>query len=127
MRKYVTTELAPTPRGCYSQAVSSDNILYHAGQIGLDPLTGQLSGQDFEAQFTQILENTSAIAQAAGSDLTKVVKLTVYLKNFDEDYPKVDNVMSKFFEAPYPARTTIGVAQLPANALVEVDAITAVE
>jgi 2-iminobutanoate/2-iminopropanoate deaminase len=127
MRRYVTTELAPTPKGCYSQAVSSDNILYHAGQLGLDPVTGQMSGPDFETQFTQILENISAVAQAADSDLTQVIKLTVYLKNFDEDYPKVDGVMSQFFEIPYPARTTIGVAQLPANALVEVDAITAVE
>ena len=116
-------ELAPTPKGCYEQAVSSDNTLYLAGQIGLNPETGQLVGEGFVEQFTQVLQNMLSVLQAAGSDLSKVVKLTVYLSNFEQDYAQVDTVMGQFFIAPFPARTTIGVAQLPLNSLVEVDAI----
>lgn len=127
MRDYVKTELAPTPRGCYEQAVSFNNTLYLAGQIGLDPVSGQLVTESFEAQLTQIFQNISSVLQAAGSDLSKVLKLTVYLGNFDQDYLKVDSIMSQFFNAPFPARTTIGVAKLPLNSFVEVDAIAVVK
>ena len=127
MRDYVKTELAPIPRGCYEQAVSFNNTLYLAGQIPLDPVTGQLVGDDFAVQLRQIFQNISSVLQAAGSDFSKVLKLTVYLSNFEQDYPKVDSVMNELFIAPFPARTTIGVAKLPLNSLVEVDAIAAIK
>jgi len=127
MRDYVKTALAPTPKGCYEQAVSFNNTLYLAGQIPLDPATGQLVADDFETQLSQIFQNILSVLQAAGSDFGKVLKLTVYLSHFDQDYPKVDSVMSQFFVAPFPARTTIGVAQLPLNSLVEVDAVAALQ
>lgn len=126
MREFVKTELAPIPKGSYSQAVSIDKTLYLAGQIGTDPATGELAA-DFAAQLKQIFLNMAAVLQAAGSDLSKVVKLTVYLQNFDQDYLNLDGIMNAFFNEPFPARTTIGVAQLPRNAVVEVDAIATIE
>jgi len=127
MKSFVATEMAPAALGCYSQAVVADNTLYLSGQIGLDPSTGQMMSDTFEGQLNQIFTNIASVLQAAETDLNQVIKLTVYLKNFAEDYAKLDDVMQSFFEAPFPARTTIGVSALPRNALVEVDAIAVIE
>ncbi|MCD6046529.1 MAG: RidA family protein [Gammaproteobacteria bacterium] len=123
MPDFVQTELAPKAIGCYSQAVSEGKTLYLSGQIALDPVSGQLIGETFEAQLIQVLTNISSVLQAGSSDLTQVLKLTVYIKNFAEDYPKLNGVMENFFQAPFPARSAVGVAALPKDALVEVDAI----
>lgn len=122
MKTAIKTELAPFPLGCYSQAIVVDKMLYLAGQIGLDPTTGALA-EGTSAQMTQIFLKMSAVLQAAGSDLDHVVKLTVFLKDYPADRLKLDEVMQQFFTEPYPARSTIGVAALPRDASVEVEAI----
>ena len=122
-RKYIRTELAPLPIGCYSQAVLVNETLYLAGQIPLNPLTGKLHGETFSEQLIQVCHNISGVLDAVNADFSKIVRLTVYLRNFEEDYRLVNDGLSQFFNDPYPARTTIGVAHLPLNALVEIEAI----
>ena len=122
MKQKIQTELAPSPLGCYSQAIAVEDTLYLAGQIGLDPVTGNLA-EGTDAQLKQIFLNMTAVLQAAGSDLNHVVRLTVFLKDYPTDRSKLDAVMQQFFEAPFPARSTIGVAALPRDACVEVEGI----
>jgi len=126
MKQYIQTELAPQPLGCYSQAILSNHTLYLAGQLGLDPETLDLP-DTVEAQLEQIFLNMASVIQAAGGDLKDIVKLTVYLKDYPRDRKCVDEVMDKYFDPPYPVRTTIGVAALPRDALVEIDAIAVLD
>ena len=118
----IHTTRAPAAIGTYSQAVRSGDTVYLSGQIPLDPNTMRLVDGGPREQITQVFENLGAVAEAAGGSLGSAVKLTVYLTNL-ADFQLVNEVMAEYFSEPYPARAAIGVAQLPRDAAVEVDAI----
>jgi reactive intermediate/imine deaminase len=118
----IHTTRAPAAIGTYSQAVRSGDTVYLSGQIPLDPNTMRLVDGGPREQITQVFENLRAVAEAAGGSLGSAVKLTVYLTNL-ADFPLVNEVMAEYFSEPYPARAAVGVAQLPRDAAVEVDAI----
>ena len=120
-RSTVATSNAPAAIGTYSQAVRAGNTLYLSGQIGLDPATGQLV-DGIENQIGREFENLKAVAEAAGGSLADAVKLTVYLTDLAH-FARVNEIMSAYFEQPYPARAAVGVAALPRGALIEADAI----
>ena len=121
-RQTVRTKKAPAAIGTYSQAVRVGDTVYLSGQIALDPETMEFVSDDVEAQIRQVLDNLSAVAQAAGGALANVAKLTVYLTDL-ANFPLVNEVMAQYFSEPYPARAAVGVAELPRNAAVEIDAI----
>lgn len=118
----ISTNQAPAAIGCYSQAIRVDNTVYLSGQIPLDPETMELRGEDIREQITQVFNNLRAVAKAAGGRLADIVKLTVFLTDL-RHFPVVNEVMTEYFQAPYPARALIGVSQLPKGAQVEMDAI----
>jgi 2-iminobutanoate/2-iminopropanoate deaminase len=121
----VATASAPGAIGPYSQAIRSGNLIFTAGQIALDPATGQLVPGGIAEQTTRVLENLKAILQAAGSDLAKAIKATVFLKDFN-DFAAMNAIYGKYL-APEgvaaPARSTVEVSRLPKDALVEIDLI----
>lgn len=121
MREVISTEKAPPAIGPYSQAVKAGNLLFVAGQIGINPATGQLE-EGIEAQTRQALLNLKAILEAAGASLENVVRVGVFLQDL-KDFQAMNAVYSEFFPHSPPARTTVQVAALPRNALVEIDAI----
>jgi 2-iminobutanoate/2-iminopropanoate deaminase len=124
----IATPAAPAAIGPYSQAIQTGNLLFTAGQIALDPATGQLVAGGIAEQTTRVLENLKAILEVAGSSLEKAVKATVYLKNF-EDFTAMNAVYGKYLApegAAPPARTTIEAARLPKDALVEIDLVAEV-
>ena len=118
----IHTELAPAAIGTYSQAVKCGDTVYLSGQIPLDPKTMQLCSEEIRLQITQVIENLAAVCEAAGGSLVNIVKLNVYLTDLNHS-PLVNEAMTHFFTEPYPARAAIGVAALPRNAQVEMDAI----
>jgi reactive intermediate/imine deaminase len=120
-RSIVSTPNAPAAIGPYSQAVKAGNTVYLSGQIGLDPATMQLV-EGFEAQTLRVFENLKAVAEAAGGSLADAVRVTIYLTDL-ANFAVVNEIMTRYFAEPYPARATLGVASLPRGALVEVDAI----
>ena len=120
-RSTVSTPKAPAAIGTYSQAVRAGETLYLSGQIGLDPETGRLV-DGIENQIRRVFENLKAVAEAAGGSLGDAVKLTVYLTDLAH-FARVNEIMSAYFEQPYPARAAVGVAALPRGALIEADAI----
>jgi 2-iminobutanoate/2-iminopropanoate deaminase len=124
----IATPAAPAAIGPYSQAIRTGNLLFTAGQIALDPASGQLVPGGIAEQTTRVLLNLKAILEAAGGSLEKAVKATVYLKNFD-DFAAMNAVYGKYLApegvAP-PARTTIEAARLPKDAVVEIDLIAEV-
>lgn len=122
MKEIVATPLAPKAIGPYSQAVRAGEWLFLSGQIALDPGTGQLAGRDAAEQARRVLENLSAVLEAAGARLDQVVKTTVYLAEL-KDYPKVNEVYAEFFGEGRPARAAVQVEALPRDALVEIDAV----
>ena len=126
MKQAVSASGAPKPVGPYSQAIVSNGLVYLSGQIALDSATGRVIGGGVAAETEQILENLSAVLQAAGSALSRAVKATVYLQNMD-DFARMNEVYAKFFPDIPPARTTIQAAALPKGALVEIDLIASVE
>ena len=125
-RQVISTDKAPAAIGAYSQAVKHAGTLYISGQIPLDPETQNVVEGEPRTQVTQVFDNLSAIAEAAGASLANVVKLTVYLVDLN-DFPVVNEVMGEYFEEPYPARAAIGVASLPKGVSVEVEAILALQ
>lgn len=118
----VSTDDAPQAIGPYSQAVNVGDTVYLSGQIPLLPETMQLVSDQIESQVEQVFKNLSAVAMAAGGSLQDVVKLTVYLTDL-ADFSTVNETMANVFQEPYPARAAVGVAQLPKDALVEMEAI----
>jgi reactive intermediate/imine deaminase len=118
----ITTPLAPQAIGTYSQAIRAGNTVYLSGQIPLDPATGEMVAGDMEAQVRRVFENLKAVAVAAGGDLSRIVKLTVYLTDLAH-FALVNRVMAEYFSQPYPARAAVGVAALPRGAAVEMDGI----
>ncbi len=121
-REIIATDQAPQAIGTYSQAVRAGNLVFLSGQIPLVPETMALVEGDMEAQIQRVFDNLSAVAEAAGGSLADVVKLMVYLTDLAH-FPQVNQVMAGYFSEPYPARAAVGVAQLPKDAMVEMDAI----
>jgi reactive intermediate/imine deaminase len=119
-RKTIHTQAAPQAIGSYSQAVQVGDTVYLSGQIPLDPATMQLITGDIHAEIRRVFDNLAAVAQSAGGSLANAVKLTVYLTDMAL-FPAVSEVMTTYFSAPYPARVTVGVAQLPRGARVEIE------
>jgi len=124
MRREIRTDRAPAPIGPYSQAVllEGDGLLFTAGQIALDPTTGELAG-NVEEQTVRVMENLKAVIEEAGGTMEGIVKTTIYLKNVD-DFPRVNAVYERYFgKPPFPARSTVEVSALPRGALVEIEAV----
>ena len=123
-KRAISTDQAPQAIGTYSQAVAVGDTVYLSGQIPLVPETMELVGDDIKVQIRQVFDNLSAVAAAAGGDLRDVVKINVFLTEL-ENFPAVNEVMATYFKEPYPARAAIGVASLPKEAQVEMDAVMA--
>lgn len=121
-RQTISTDRAPAAIGPYSQAVRVGGTAYLSGQIPLDPASGEIVGEDFEAQARRVFDNLRAVADAAGGSLDDIAKLTVYLTDLGR-FAQVNEIMTGYFREPYPARAAIGVAALPRNVQIEIDAI----
>lgn len=121
-RQIIATERAPKALGPYSQAVCAGAFIFCAGQVPLDPATGKLIAGDIQAQTRRVLQNLSAVLEAANSSLSRVVKTIVFLANLD-DFKLMNETYAEFFPSAPPARATVQVARLPAGALVEIEAI----
>jgi reactive intermediate/imine deaminase len=121
-RTAIQTLDAPQAIGPYSQAVRAGDLLFLSGQIPLDPASGELVTGAIEIQTRRVLDNLVAVARAGGSDLDRVVKLTVYLTDLSH-FAAVNAVMAGYFQAPYPARAVLGVAALPRGAALEIEAV----
>lgn len=122
MKQIIETKLAPAAIGTYSQAIKCGNTVYLSGQIPLDPTTMQLVSEEIRLQIAQVMDNLSAICEAAGGSLAQLVKLTVYLTDLNH-FPLINEAMSRYFAEPYPARVAIGAAALPRGAQVEIDGV----
>ena len=125
-KQIIRTDQAPRAIGTYSQAVRVDRTVYLSGQIPLVPETMELIEGDMSAQIRRVFDNLRAVAQAAGGDLSDIVKLNVFLTDLN-DFALVNQIMAEYFHEPYPARAAIGVAALPKGAAVEMDAILVLE
>ena len=121
-KRIIHTDKAPAAIGPYSQAIRAGNTVYLSGQIPLDPVTGELVAGDIEAQAVRVFENLKAVAQAAGGSLRQAVKITIYLTDLGH-FATVNTIMARYFEQPYPARATLGVAALPRGSAIEADAV----
>jgi 2-iminobutanoate/2-iminopropanoate deaminase len=122
MREVISTKDAPQAIGPYSQAIKANGWVFVSGQVAIDPATQQVIGGDVSAQTERVLRNLSEILQAAGSGLGKVVRCGVFLKNM-ADFAAMNEVYAKYFSAAPPARSTVEVARLPKDVLVEIDVI----
>jgi reactive intermediate/imine deaminase len=117
----IQTSDAPQAIGTYSQAIKSGSAIYLSGQIGLDPRTMQVV-DGFEAQAHQVFSNMKAVASAAGAKLDDAVKVTVFLTDL-ANFARLNEIMAQYFAQPFPARSAVGVSQLPRGALVEIEAV----
>lgn len=122
MREVISTKNAPQAIGPYSQAIKANGFIFTSGQIAIDPATQQVIAGDVAAQTDRVLRNLSEILEAAGSGLGKVVRCTVFLKDMN-DFAAMNQVYGKYFSSAPPARSTVEVARLPKDVLVEIDAI----
>ncbi len=122
MRDVILTDRGPKPIGPYSQAIRTNGFLYVSGQVALDPKTGEIVGNDIRQQTERVLENVKGILEAAGSNMHHVVKTTVFLKDMNE-FAAMNEVYAKYFTSAPPARSTVQVARLPKDALVEIEVI----
>jgi len=122
MREIISTKDAPQAIGPYSQAIKANGFIFTSGQIAIDPSTQQVVTGDVGAQTERVLRNLSEILEAAGSGLGKVVRCTVFLKNMN-DFAAMNQVYAKYFSSAPPARSTVEVARLPKDVLVEIDVI----
>ena len=121
-RQIIQTERAPAAIGPYSQAVRVGDTVYFSGQIPLDPATGALVEGDIAVQARRAFDNLDAVATAAGGSLEHIVRVGLYLTDLDQ-FSAVNEVMQEYFNAPYPARSTVEVSALPKGAVFEVDAV----
>jgi 2-iminobutanoate/2-iminopropanoate deaminase len=122
MRSVISTKDAPQAIGPYSQAIKANGWIFCSGQVAMDPATQQVISGDVAAQTDRVLRNLSEILEAAGSGLGKVLKTTVFLKNMS-DFARMNEVYGKYFTSAPPARSTVEVARLPKDVLVEIDVI----
>jgi reactive intermediate/imine deaminase len=121
-KEIIHTDKAPKAIGTYSQAVKVGSTVYMSGQIPLIPESMEMVTGDVKSQIHQVFKNLNAVAQAAGGDLNSIVKLNIFLTDM-ANFPFVNEIMAEYLDQPYPARAAIGVASLPKNASVEMDAI----
>ena len=121
-KKIISSNEAPAAVGPYSQAVRAGNLLFLSGQLPLDPKTGTIVGEDIETQTKQVLNNIKAVLAAGGLSLSNVVKTTVFMKDL-QHFQKMNGVYKEFFTQDAPARSTFQVANLPMNALIEIESI----
>jgi reactive intermediate/imine deaminase len=121
-KEIISTDKAPQAIGTYSQAVKVGSTVYLSGQIPLVPETMEIIEGDIEARIRQVFDNLTAVAKAAGGDLSDIVKLNIFLTDLT-NFPIVNQVMAEYFDEPYPARAAIGVAALPKDAGVEMDGV----
>jgi 2-iminobutanoate/2-iminopropanoate deaminase len=122
MKDIVLTDKGPKPIGPYSHAVKSNGFLFASGQVALDPRTNEFIGGDIRQQTERAMENLKAVIEAAGSNLHHVVKSTVFLKDMN-DFAAMNEAYGKYFPAAPPARSTVQVARLPKDALVEIEVV----
>ncbi len=120
-KQAIHTPNAPQALGTYSQAIRAGNTIYLAGQVGLDPATMQIV-EGIDAQIHRVFRNLAAVAVAAGANLDDAVKLTVFLTDLSH-FARLNEIMAQYVKQPYPARSAVGVSQLPRGALVEIEAI----
>ncbi|MBB1317779.1 RidA family protein [Shewanella sp. SR43-4] len=118
----IATDKAPQAIGTYSQAVKVGSTVYLSGQIPLDPKTMTMVSDDFAEQVVQVFENLTAVCEAAGGKMSDIVKLNIFLTDLSH-FATVNEIMSRYFQQPYPARAAIGVKELPKGSLVEMDGI----
>lgn len=121
-REIIRTDQAPQAIGTYSQAVKCGSTVYLSGQIPLVPETMEMVEGDIEVQIRRVFDNLQSVARAAGGSLANVAKLNVFLTDLS-NFPTVNQIMAEYFTEPYPARAAIGVAALPKDAGVEMDAV----
>jgi 2-iminobutanoate/2-iminopropanoate deaminase len=126
MRKAITTSKAPKAIGPYSQAIKANGLIFVSGQVAIDPATQQVVEGDVAAQTERVMKNLSAILAASGSRMDQVLRSTVFLKSMD-DFAAMNAVYAKYFSASPPARSTVEVARLPKDVLVEIDVIAQAE
>jgi 2-iminobutanoate/2-iminopropanoate deaminase len=124
MRDIVLTDRGPKPIGPYSQAIRTNGFLFVSGQVALDPKTDEMTGGEIRQQTERVFENIKGILEAAGSNLHNLVKTTVFLKDMN-DFSTMNEVYAKYFTLAPPARSTVQVARLPKDALVEIEVIAA--
>jgi len=122
MREVIATKEAPQAIGPYSQAIRAAGLIFTSGQVAIDPATQQVVAGEVSAQTEQVLKNLAAILQASGSGLGKVLRCTVFLKNMG-DFAAMNEVYGRYFKEAPPARSTVEVARLPKDVLVEIDVI----
>jgi 2-iminobutanoate/2-iminopropanoate deaminase len=122
MREVIATDQAPKAIGPYSQAIKAAGLIFTSGQVAIDPATQQVIAGDVAAQTDRVLKNLSAVLQASGSGLEKALRCTVFLKNMG-DFAAMNEVYGRYFTAAPPARSTVEVARLPKDVLVEIDVI----
>ena len=118
----IHTDKAPAAIGTYSQTVKAGNTVYLSGQIPLIPETMELVEGGFEAQADQVFKNISAVVEASGGELADIVKLNIYLTDLS-NFPIINEVMSRYFQQPYPARAAVGISELPKGSLVEIEGV----
>jgi 2-iminobutanoate/2-iminopropanoate deaminase len=122
MREVIATNQAPQAIGPYSQAIKAAGLVFTSGQVALDPATQQVITGDIAAQTDRVMKNLSGVLQASGSSLEKVLRCTVFLKNMG-DFAAMNEVYGRYFSKTPPARSTVEVARLPKDVLVEIDVI----
>ncbi len=125
-KEQISSEKAPKALGPYSAGIRMGNLIFTAGQLGIIPSTGEFAPGGIEAETLQALENIAAILAAAGASMSQVVKTTVFLRDM-KDFSQMNNVYSKFFTAPFPARSTVQVAALPKGGAVEIEVIAIIQ
>ena len=121
MKTVISTQNAPAAIGPYSQGIQAGSLIITSGQLPIDPATGAIA-EGIEAQAHQVFRNLTAVLQAAGSDMSKAVKTTVFIKNMD-DFATVNAIYAGYFTEPFPARSCVEVARLPKDVLVECEVI----
>jgi 2-iminobutanoate/2-iminopropanoate deaminase len=122
MRDVIATDHAPKAIGPYSQAIRAGGLIFTSGQVAIDPATQQVVAGDVAVQTDRVLKNLSAVLQASGSSLERALRCTVFLKNMG-DFAAMNEVYGRYFTAAPPARSTVEVARLPKDVLVEIDVI----
>ena len=121
-KKVITTDKAPKPIGPYSAGVRVGDLVFTAGQIGLDPLTGEVVPGGIQAETRQVIRNLQGVLEATGSSLQEIVKTTVFLRDMN-DFVQMNTIYAEFFSQDYPARSTVQVSALPKGVAVEIEAI----